>query len=133
MAKYYFKGFSTIPSSNNYNVTNRDWTLYDMELVKRDILNHFHTRRGERVMMPTYGCIIWDMLFDQMTDTNLEIIADEAKRICGSDSRVKTQSVKITEVEHGIIVSFTLYFEPWDVYENFSVEFDKRSLESKGV
>lgn len=127
MARHLFKGFSTIP--NGSNEMNRNWTLYDLELVKRDILNHFHTRRGERVMMPTYGCRIWDLLFEPMTESNIELIVDEAKRVVQSDSRVKLNTINVKEVSHGIIINFNLFFEPWGVYENFSVEFDKRAAE----
>jgi len=127
MARHLFKGFSTIP--NGDNVTNRNWTLYDLELVKRDLLNHFHTRRGERAMMPTFGCQIWDLLFEPHTEANIELIVEEARRVVESDSRVRVQTLNVTEVSHGLVVSFVLYFEPWGVYENFSVEFDKRTLE----
>ncbi len=127
MARHLFKGFSTIPNGNN--VVDRNWTLYDLELVKRDILNHFHTRRGERAMMPTYGCRIWDLLFDQLTESNIEAIVDEARRVIAADSRVRIETLNVTEITHGLVVSFNLFFEPWGVYENFSVEFDKRTLE----
>ena len=38
--------------------------LTDVDLVKRDLLNHFNTRRGERVMNPEFGTIIYDLLMD---------------------------------------------------------------------
>lgn len=131
MARHLFKGFSTVP--NGQNVRKRNWTLYDLELVKRDILNHFHTRRGERVMMPTYGCLIWDLLFEPLTESNIEQIVEEAKRIIHSDSRVRLHDLNVTEVEQGLVVNFVLYFEPWEVYENFSVEFDKRTREGISI
>lgn len=131
MARHLFKGFSTVP--NGQNVRKRNWTLYDLELVKRDILNHFHTRRGERVMMPTYGCLIWDLLFEPLTESNIEQIVEEAKRIIRADSRVRLHDLNVTEVEQGLVVNFVLYFEPWEVYENFSVEFDKRTREGISI
>lgn len=127
MARYLFKGFSTYPDADN--VRNRNWTLYDLDLVKRDLLNHFHTSRGERAMMPDYGCRIWDLLFEPLNEGNIELIADEARRVVNSDSRVKLDSMKIKEVTQGIIINFVLNFEPWGVVENFSVEFDKRTRE----
>ncbi len=127
MARHLFKGFSTIP--NGENTATRNWTLYDLELVKRDLLNHFHTPRGSRPMMARYGCRIWDLLFEPLTESNIELIAEEARRVVNSDSRVKINHLAIKEVEQGIIINFTLFFEPWDVYENFSVEFDKRTQE----
>lgn len=127
MARHLFKGFSTYPDPQN--IRYHDWTLYDLELVKRDLLNHFHTGRGERVMMPEYGCLIWDLLFDPLNEANIELIAEEARRVIDSDSRVKLESMNIKEVTQGLIVNFVLNFEPWGVVENFSVEFDKRARE----
>lgn len=127
MARHLFKGFSTIPNAGN--ILSRNWTLYDLDLVKRDLLNHFHTSRGERAMMPTYGCLIWDLLFEPLTESNIELIVEEARRVVNSDSRVKIDTLTVKEVEQGLIINFTLFFEPWDVYENFSVEFDKRTRE----
>lgn len=127
MTRHLFKGFSTYP--NGTNVLSRNWTLYDLDLVKRDLLNHFHTRRGERAMMPTYGCLIWDLLFEPLTESNVELIVEEARRVINADSRVRIETLNVTEVEQGLVVSFVLYFEPWGVIENFSVEFDRRTSE----
>jgi len=50
-----FKGFSTV------NKVKAPYTLTDMALVKQDLLNEFNTRKGERVMRPNFGSIIWDL------------------------------------------------------------------------
>jgi phage baseplate assembly protein W len=57
----FYKGFSTI---NEANPTSK---LFDLELVKQNIINTFYTRRGERVMNPDFGSIIWDLLMEPMT------------------------------------------------------------------
>ncbi|MNY19614.1 hypothetical protein D3C86_1530550 [compost metagenome] len=80
-------------------------------------------------MMPTYGCMIWDLLFEPLTESNIELIVEEARRVVNSDSRVRIETLNVQEVEQGLVISFVLYFEPWGVYENFSVEFDKRTRE----
>ena len=53
-----FKGFSTVDK------VRAPYTLTDADLVKRDLLNHFYTRIGERVMRPTFGSVIWDYLME---------------------------------------------------------------------
>ncbi len=40
-----------------------NFTLKDVELAKRDLLNHFYTRKGERLGEPEFGSIIQDMVF----------------------------------------------------------------------
>ena len=59
MAK--FKGFNTIGR------VKAPYTITDGELIKRDLLNQFYTKLGERVMRPNYGSIIWDLLMDPST------------------------------------------------------------------
>lgn len=131
MARHLFKGFSTYPTAENEK--SRNWVLYDLELVKRDLLYHFHTRKGERAMMPQYGCLIWDILFDPLNESNIELIAAEARRIVDSDSRVQLKQMNIKEVTYGLIINFELSFEPWNVVESFSIEFDRRTREGMNV
>ena len=50
-------GYSTIDSINGSK------TLVDAELAKRDLLNNFYTRRGERVQNPLFGSILPDLVF----------------------------------------------------------------------
>ena len=58
-----FKGFSTVDKNR------APYTLTDTNLIKRDLLNHFYTKKGERVMRPNFGSIIWDMLMEPETPT----------------------------------------------------------------
>jgi phage baseplate assembly protein W len=116
-------GFSTYDDGSGRR---RGFTLYDVEMCKRDLLNHFYTRIGERVMMPTYGCAIWDKVGEPLTPSSRSEIEQECRRIIATDSRVRLQELRIIEQEYGFIVPITLFFEPWDVYESFSLEYDKR-------
>ena len=52
-----YRGFSTISADSE------SYTLYDLALIKQDILNHFHIRQGERLQNPEFGTIIWVFLF----------------------------------------------------------------------
>ena len=42
-----YRGFSSNEIKNNFK-------LYDMELVKRDLLNHFYIRKGEKLENPNF-------------------------------------------------------------------------------
>ena len=55
-----YKGFSTIDQTKKFRLT-------DFELVKQDLLNHFSIRKGEKLMNPNFGSIIWNMLFEPLT------------------------------------------------------------------
>ena len=78
-----FKGFSTI------NKVRAPYTLDDIELVKRDLLNTFYTRKGERVMRPTYGSNIWDLLMNPEDTLTRAEIEEDVKRIIDAEPRVR--------------------------------------------
>lgn len=116
-----FVGFSTAGNSQN-----RSWALYDIELIKKDLLNHFHTRKGERVMRPTFGCSIWELINEQMTDGVVEQCKTEVERIVSLDSRVVVRDVYVDTMEHGILVMADLYYRPFDIVDRFRISFESR-------
>ncbi len=118
----FFVGFSTFDVDPSKPP--RSWALYDIALIKRDLLNQFYTRKGERVMLPNYGSIIWDKLFEGLTDMNRDEIVNDATRIVNSDSRVELVGVDVTQLEHGLIVVMSLRFKPYDVVDTLSASFD---------
>ena len=108
---------------------NRD-IIYDIDTVKRDLLNHFHTRIGERVMMPEFGCIIWDLLFEPFTEGVIIQIQENIQEIVDFDSRIRMSNLIIDDFEHGIVIQMDLQYVPFDVFERFTMEFDKRTIDS---
>lgn len=101
-----FKGFSTVGK------TWGNFSLYDVELAKQNILNEFYTRKGERVMSPTFGSIVWDLLFDPLTDETVQLIKDDSLRIVTKDPRLELQDVRVEEEEHTIRVIILLNYVP---------------------
>ncbi len=100
------KGFSTI---------DRTWgnfKLYDIELAKRDLLNEFYTRKGERLMSPTFGSIVWDLLFDPMTEETVQLISDDCLRIISKDPRLELRNIYVQESDHSITVTILLNYVP---------------------
>jgi len=103
-----FKGFSTI---------DQEWgnfKLYDLDLAKRDLLNELYTRKGERIMSPQFGSIIWDLLFDPMTDENVEIIREDCLRIVSKDPRLQLKQLDVQENfdQQSITVAILLNYVP---------------------
>lgn len=86
-----YRGFST----QNYETT-RTLKLNDIDLVKRDLLNHIFTRRGERVMMPTFGTSIPDMPFEPLDDDTIQTLYDEVFQVIQFDPRVELLELKVT-------------------------------------
>lgn len=115
----FYKGFSTV-DENSTSVK-----LYDYELIKQDLLNHFNTRRGERVMNPGYGTIIWDLLFEPLTPAVKQQISEDVNRILAAEPRVTPTDVSITQSDYGFRIELTLKYVGTDVSDKMQISFDK--------
>ena len=87
-------------STKNANAINHE--LQDKDLVIEDLMNHIMTRRGERVMLPTYGSIIHEMIFEPLTEETTELIEEDLTDIINDDPRCSFVSVDITESDHTV-------------------------------
>jgi len=116
----FYVGYSSI----NVNSLG-DTRLYDLELVKQDLINQFNTRQGERVMLPTFGTIIWDAIFEPFTDNIKQAIADDIGRIINSDPRVVPIQIDINEQEYGILLELTLQAVGSNQTSNLTIAFNK--------
>lgn len=86
-----FKGYSTVDKSWG------NFKLYDLDLAKRDLLNELYTRKGERLMSPTFGYVIWDVLFDPLSSDTIDIIKEDTLRIVTKDPRLELRQLDIRE------------------------------------
>lgn len=114
-----YKGFSTLNSAAEH------YSLYDFELIKQDILNHFHTRQGERLMQPTFGTIIWDLLFEPITEQVKSMILEDVSRIINYDPRVKITNTNISVYDTGLQILFSLTYTPYNITEQITLRFDE--------
>ncbi len=106
-----YKGFSTIsPDASSF-------ALYDLALIKQDILNHFHIRQGERLNDPTFGTVIWDILFEPLTEDLKQLVAKNVEDIINYDPRVRADQVIITQYESGLQIECRLTYLPYYIQE----------------
>ena len=113
-----FIGFSTVGRIKP------PYTLIDFDLVKVDLLNHFNTRKGERVMLPEFGTVIYDLLMDPLDDMTKDLLREDVIRIIKSDPRVEMVDLIITELEHVILLEVELLYLPNGVTETIAIQFD---------
>ena len=116
-----YKGFSTVAGVKSNQ-------LYDLDLIKQDLINHFYTRKGERVMEPDFGSVIWDMLYEPMDETNKEIIVDDCKKIIISDPRVDLRDIYLTESENGLRVDIGINIKPYNQSAQMLLEFERETI-----
>ena len=114
----FYKGFSTVYSTSNSK-------LYDDELVKQDLLNHFNTRKGERLMNPNFGTIIWDALYDPLTDGLKEEVEADIRAILASEPRITPIAVEVTEQDFGLLLEVTVTYNRTNQTENMRISFDR--------
>lgn len=114
-----YKGFSTV-STNTEN-----FSLYDYELIKQDLLNHFYVRQGERLMQPTFGTIIWDLIFEPLTEQVKGLIVQNVTKIVNYDPRVIANNVIVTSYESGIQIDCTLTYLQYNISEKLKLQFDQ--------
>lgn len=116
-----YKGFSTVGNVKKFRVT-------DFELAKRDLLNHLNIRKGERLMQRSFGTIIWDMLFEPLTDEVKSIISNDLVSIVSSDPRLRVDSMNIVEYEHGLQLQLGVTYVPTNQVDQMIVSFDQRTI-----
>lgn len=114
-----YKGFSTV------DPTNYGGKLFDFDLIKQDIINHFNTRKGERVMNPTFGTIVWDLIMEPLTDQIKDLLTNDITTICNFDPRVSPLEIKINEYEQGYLVELTLLMKSTDETSTLRLAFDQ--------
>lgn len=116
---HFYKGFSTVGDDQSVQ-------LFDFELIKQDIVNHFRTRKGERVMNPGFGSIIWDLLMEPLSDESREVLKEDVKTICNFDPRVTPIQMDITEYDNGFLLELTLQLKGTDQSTNLKLAFDQQ-------
>ena len=116
----FYRGFSTVDD------TTTNVKLYDHELIKQDILNQFNTRKGERLMNPEFGSVIWDLIYEPLTPNVKQQISSDIDRILNSDPRVIPTLVNIVEQDYGFLLEITLSYQGTDFSDSMILSFDKR-------
>jgi len=117
----FYIGFSTVNSAAI------DSRLYDLELIKQDIINNFNIRRGEKLMNPTYGTIIWDLIMEPLTPEVKDLLTQDIQTICTSDPRVVPTQIDLTEYDNGYILELTLTLTNTDQSTKIKLNFDQEA------
>jgi phage baseplate assembly protein W len=115
-----YRGFSTVGRSKKFRLT-------DFELVKQDIINHFHIRKGEKLMNPNFGTIIWNVLYEPLTEDLKSVIVSDIKSVAAYDPRVSFDNIVITEFEYGIQVELELRYLATDQSNVLNLQFNNQS------
>lgn len=114
-----YRGMSTISDASS------GFKLYDLELIKQDLVNHFHIRYGEKLENPNFGTIIWDVLYDPLTDSLKEAIVKNVTEIINYDPRINVDRIIVDTFENGIQIECELTYLPYSISETLQLRFDR--------
>jgi len=117
-----YKGFSTYKKqfSNSY-------TLSGFELAKQDLTNHFNIRKGEKLMNPEFGSIVWDALYEPLTDEIVSEIEEDIKSIIGYDPRLEAESILLEQYENGLLLELQVKYIPDQILGSLLFDFNNTS------
>ena len=116
-----FKGFSSRADKQNFKI-------YDFECAKQDLINRLSVRKGERVENPEFGTIIYDALFEPLTEDLKDAIVEDVTENLNADPRIATEEILLTEADKGIAIQATIRYVPLDITEKLRFAFDENSL-----
>ncbi len=116
-----YRGFSTVNSDVNSTV------LYDLALIKQDLINHFHIRKGEKLENPNFGTIIWHLLYEPLTERLKRLIVKDVTDIVNNDPRTKVVRTIVTQKDQAIQIEVTLRYLPYNIQESMQFTFDQKN------
>ena len=117
-----YKGFSTVAST-----AKKKFTLTDKSLIKQDLLNAFNIRLGSVPMQPQIGCIIWDMLFENMTKTQLNDVAENVTNIVSADPRLRLQKLDVSTTNNTLTVTLKVSYVTTNEVETMKINFNSQN------
>lgn len=119
-----FIGFNTVGQPNPpYSLTN-------IEIVKRDINNHFATPMGSRVMLPSFGSNIFNYLFDPFDQYTKDMIIEDAIRVIEEEPRVSLVSIDVFQEDQALTIVMVLLFRPESITDSMYVTFSLKDKET---
>lgn len=116
-----YRGYNTV---DNRSTKTR---LEDSELIKRDLINHFNIRKGEKLMNINFGTIIWDVLFEPLTEDLRDLIIEDVTEIVNYDPRIVAESILVDDYEHGILIELRIRYRTGNQSETMRFSFDQNS------
>ena len=117
-----YRGFSTVNAQSQ-----KKFRLTDLELIKQDLFNRLNTRRGERVMLPGEGCVIWELIHEPFTASLKTQIVENLRTLVNADPRLSLQSLEVISLtdQSAIVVELNVEYSLTNQVELLTVLFDE--------
>ncbi len=117
-----YRGFSTLKAAGN---PQSGFLTANVETVKRDLLNHIWTIKGERVMMPTFGTRIPMLAFEPLDQNTLQVVEEDLREVFNYDPRVELVELAVQALpDNNAIVAYAdIRYIELEVAETLKLEF----------
>ena len=106
--------------------------LQDIDLAKQDLINHFNTKKGERIMDPTFGSIIWSLMFEPYNEVTENAVKQDCIDIVNQDPRWQLNNVETYSNQNAISVKLNLTYNPTDQQDVLELNFDQQLSNNSG-
>lgn len=116
-------GFSTVDK------VKAPYSLVDGDVIVRDLLNEFYTKKGERLMRPNFGSVIWDLLMNPNTRDLENLVRKDIERIIEKDPRAELLDLRIAVLEQGIKASVKIQTVPYGEENTLYLEYKDDIIE----
>ena len=100
--------------------------LSDIDLAKRDLLNHFHIRKGEKWTDPEFGCDLPLYIFQPLDDITMDAIREEVYNVVNYDPRftVNDTNIIVNQDAHYVTINVKLTYVPTTTAIDLQIKFD---------
>lgn len=122
LRKAIYRGFSTAYHKDNRTA---GFMTANVEAVKRDLLNHIYTVKGERVMLPNFGTRIPLLAFEPLDQKTIAIVEYDLREVFNYDPRVELIELAVMALpnENAIAAYADLRYLEVNATETLKLEF----------
>jgi phage baseplate assembly protein W len=102
-------------------------TLTDLDLAKRDLLNHFAIRKGEKWTDPDFGSNLPYYVFQPLDEPTVDLITQDVFDVVTNDPRFEMASDQVIVDDDGqsVTVVVELIYLPTTTATDLQIKFDR--------
>lgn len=118
-----FKSFST-----NSDLATETGKIFDLEVIRQDVLNTVWTRKGEYPMDLNRGMLVHDFMFSPtLNDVEKSMIIEDARTQLEEDPRYVVEDVRVfnDDEQQYIILYIDLFVPPLDASLNLKINIEE--------
>jgi phage baseplate assembly protein W len=78
-------------------------------------------------MQPSFGSIVWNVLFEPLTEEIKKVILEDVTSVVAYDPRLQVDEVIIQQLDHGLQLQISLTYIPENTTETITMSFDRNS------